>query len=64
MAKFSSNTGKVKFEDFLYLLRYIRNRKNLGLKYYANIEYETIYYVLRKITIKTEKKLMVFSVSI
>ena len=38
LEKFSSNTGKVHFEGLVHLMRYIRDRYNLGLKYYANIE--------------------------
>ena len=36
-ARFSSNTGKVHLEGLVHLLRYIRDNKNLGLKYYAKI---------------------------
>ena len=36
LAKFSSNHGKVHFEGLVHLLRYIRDNKTLGLKYYAN----------------------------
>ena len=35
---FSLNTGKVHFEGLIHLLRYIRDNKNLGLKYYSKIE--------------------------
>ena len=56
MEKFSSNTGKVHFEGLVYLLIYIRDNKNLGLKYYVNIEDLTISNLLRKTTIKTENQ--------
>ena len=37
LAKFSSNPDKLHFQGLIYLFRYIRNDKNLGLKYYAKI---------------------------
>ena len=37
LAKFSANPGKVHFEVFIHLLRYIRENKTLGLKYYADL---------------------------
>ena len=37
LAKFSENTGKVHFEGLIHLLRYIRDNKTLGLKYYADL---------------------------
>ena len=37
LAKFSDNPGKVYFEGLIYLLRYIRDKKTLGLKYYADL---------------------------
>ena len=37
LAKFSSNPGKVHFEGLLHILRYIRDNKTLGLKYYADL---------------------------
>ena len=61
---FSSNTGKVHFEGLLRLLRYIRDSKKLGLKYYAKIEDTPLSDILRQISIKTNKQLMVFSDSI
>ena len=36
VSNFSSNTGKVHFEELLNLLGYIRGDKPLGLKYYSN----------------------------
>ena len=38
LAKFSSYTSKLHFEGLVHLLRYIRDNKNLGLKYYSKIE--------------------------
>ena len=37
LVMFSANTGKVKFEVLVHLLRYIRDNKTLGLKYYADM---------------------------
>ena len=37
LARFSENTGKVHFEGLVHLLRYIRDNKTLGLKYYADM---------------------------
>ena len=37
LAKFSSNPGKVHFEGLALLLRYIRDNKTSGLKYYAGM---------------------------
>ena len=37
LAKFSANPGKVHFEVLVHLLRYIRDNKTLGLKYYADL---------------------------
>ena len=36
LANFSANPGKVNFEVLIHLLRYIRENKTLGLKYYAD----------------------------
>ena len=35
--KFSANPGKVNLEGLIHLLRYIRDNKTLGLKYYADM---------------------------
>ena len=45
-------------------LRYIRDNKSLGLRYYANIYYAPLSDLLRRDIIKTENQLMVFSDSI
>ena len=37
LAKFSANHGKVHFEGLVQLLRYIRDNKTLGLKYFADL---------------------------
>ena len=36
LAMFSANPGKLHFEGLVHLLKYIRNNKTLGLKYYAD----------------------------
>ena len=64
LEQFLSNTVKVKFEGLVHLLRYIRDNKNLRLKYYAKIEEAPLYDLLRQAIIKNENQLMVFSDSI
>ena len=59
--KISSNTGKVHFEGLVHLLRYIRNNKNLGFNYYADMNYAPVSDLLRQDSIKTENKLIYFS---
>ena len=49
------------FEGFIQLLRYIRDNKNLGLRYYAKIEDSLIYDLFRQAIIDTDNQLMVFS---
>ena len=61
---FSSNTGKVQFEVLVHLLKYIRDKNNLGLKYNSKIEDATLYDLLRQSIIETENQFMVFSDSI
>ena len=34
---FFSYPGKLRFEGLVHLLQYIRENKNLGIKYHANI---------------------------
>ena len=47
LAKFSANPGKVHFEGFVHLLRYIRDNKTLGLKYYAYMNAAPVSNLLR-----------------
>ena len=61
LAKFSANTGKVHFEGFIHLLRYIRDNKTLGLKYYADLNDAPVTDLLRQANIKTKNHLMAFS---
>ena len=58
LAKFSSNAGKVHFEGLVDFFRYIRDNKNLGLKYYADMNDASLYDLLRQSSIKTENQLM------
>ena len=61
VGKFSANPGKVNFEGFIHLLRYIRNNKTLGLKYYADMNDAPVTDPLRQASIKNENHLMDFS---
>ena len=61
LANFSANPGKVHFEGLLHLLRYIRDNKTLGLKYYADLNDVPVTDFLRQSNIKTKKHLMGFS---
>ena len=61
VGKVSSNTGKLHFEGLVHLLIYIRENKNFGLIYYANIEDAPLYKLLRQDSIKTENQLTVLS---
>ena len=58
--KFSSNPGKVHFEVLVHLLRYIRDKKTLGLKYYAHMNDAPVSYILRQASITTENQFMPF----
>ena len=60
LEKFSSNPGKVNFEDLVQLFRYIKDENDLGLSHHANIEDTPLSDLLRQSRIKTKKKLMVF----
>ena len=61
LAKFSANPGKVHFEGLVHLLRYIRNNKTLGLKYYADLNDAPVTDILIQANIKTKNHLMAFS---
>ena len=61
LANVSANPGKVHFEVLLHLLRYIWYNKNLGLVYYADINYAPVSDLLRQASIKTDNHLMYFS---
>ena len=38
LGRFSSNPGKLNFEEFLHILKYIRDNNTLGLNYYYNMK--------------------------
>ena len=61
LAKFSANPGKVNFEGLVHLLRYIRDNKTLGLKYYADLNDAPVTDILRQVNINTKNHLMDFS---
>ena len=61
LAKFSANPGKVHFEGLVLLLRYIRDNKTLGLKYYADLNDAPVTDLLRQANIKINNSLMAFS---
>ena len=61
LAKFSANHGKVNFEALVHLLRYIRDNKTLGLKYYADLNDAPVTDILIQDNIKTKNHFMAFS---
>ena len=61
LEKFSSGPDKVYFEGWVQLLRYIKENKNLSLKYYAKIEDKPLSEILIQASINTENQLMVLS---
>ena len=61
LAKFSAHPGKVHFEGLVDLLRYIRDNKTLGLKYYDDLNDAPVTDLLRQANIKTRNHLMAFS---
>ena len=61
LAQFSGNPVKVHFEGLVHILRYIRENKTLGLKYYAYTNDSPVTDLLRQASIKTENNLMAFS---
>ena len=62
--KFSSNSGRVHFEGLVHLFRYIRDSKNLGLRYFSNIEDVPLSNLLRQASIINDNQLIVFPDSI
>ena len=61
LEKFSVSPGKVNFEGFIHLLRYIRYNKTLGLKYYADLNDAPVTDLFRQASIKTKDHLIAFS---
>ena len=47
LVKFLSNPGKYHFKGLVKLFIYIRDNKNLGLKYFSNIDNATLSDLLR-----------------
>ena len=60
LAKFLANPVKVHFEVLIHLLRYIRDNKTLGLKYYVDLNDAPVTDLLRQANIKTKNHLMSF----
>ena len=60
LAKFSGNPGKVHFDGLIHLLRYIRDNKTLGLKYYADLNDAPVTDHMRQANIKTKNHLIFF----
>ena len=54
LEKFSENPGKVHFEVLIHLLKYIRDKKTLGLKYYADMNDSPVTDLLIQANIKTK----------
>ena len=61
LAKFSANNGKLNLEGLVHLLRYIRENKTLGLKYYADLNDASVTDLLRQANINTKNHLVDFS---
>ena len=61
LANFSENLGKVHFEGLVHLLRYIKENRTLGLKYYADMNNAPVTDLFRQASIKTKNQLMVFN---
>ena len=61
LAKVSEKSGKVHFEGLINLLRYIRDNKTLGLKYYSDTNDAPVSGILRQAIINTENQLMASS---
>ena len=55
LCKLGSNNLRI----ILFKLRYIREKKNLGLKYYAKIDNEPLSELLRQTSIHDKKQFMV-----
>ena len=61
LANVSSNPGKVHFKQLVHLLRYIRDNKTLGLKYYADTNDAPVSEFFRQASIITKNQFMAFS---
>ena len=58
LEKNSENPGKVQFEGLVHLLRYIRDNKTFGIKYYSEMNDAPLYDLLRQASIKTDNQLV------
>ena len=58
---FSSNRGKLHVEVVVHFVRYIRDNKTVGLKYYSDMHDAPVSDILIKASIKTENQFMGFS---
>ena len=61
LAKFSSNNGKLHYKGLVHLLRYTRENKTLGLKYYADMKYAPLSNLLIYVSINNENHFMALS---
>ena len=61
LEKFPSKHGKVHFEGLVHLLKYIRDNKTLGLKYYADMNDAPLSDLLIQDIINTDNQLVDFS---
>ena len=61
LANVLANPGKLHFEGLIHLLRYIRDNKTLGLKYYVDLNDAPVSNLLRQDSIKIKNNLMAFS---
>ena len=60
LANVFANTGKVHFEGLIYLLRYIRDNKTLGPKYYVDLMDTPVNDLLRQAILKPRITLCLF----
>ena len=61
LEEFSANPVKVHYEGLIHLLRFIKDKKTLGLKYYADMNDAPVSDLLRQASINTKNHLMDFS---
>ena len=58
LAKILANTGEVHFGGLVHILRYIRDNKTPGLKYYVDMKDSAVSVLLQQASIKTKNHLM------
>ena len=54
LENFLSNPGKIHYEGLVHLLNYIRENKNLALKYFSDMNDAPLSDLLRQDSIKTD----------